>query len=73
VLGEVVIGRTLTDLETAREALRSMLKEGGPVPAAPFQGYEVLLPARDYKNRHASILLALDAVCEAVEAAQATA
>jgi NifU-like protein involved in Fe-S cluster formation len=73
VLGEVVVGRTLAELETAREALRSMLKEGGPVPAAPFQGYEVLLPARDYKNRHASILLALDAVCEAVEAAQATA
>jgi NifU-like protein involved in Fe-S cluster formation len=73
VLGEVVVGRTLAELETAREALRSMLKESGPVPAAPFQGYEVLLPARDYKNRHASILLALDAVCEAVEAAQATA
>jgi NifU-like protein involved in Fe-S cluster formation len=73
VLGEVVVGRTLAELETAREALRSMLKEGGPVPGAPFQGYEVLLPARDYKNRHASILLALDAVCEAVEAAQATA
>ena len=30
-------------------------------------------PARDYKNRHASILLALEAVCEAMEAAQAAA
>ncbi|HLQ19981.1 MAG TPA: iron-sulfur cluster assembly scaffold protein, partial [Tabrizicola sp.] len=39
----------------------------------PFQGYEVLAPARDYKNRHASILLALEAVCEAMEAAQAAA
>lgn len=73
VLGEVVIGRTLQDLRSARDALRAMLKDGGPVPAAPFQGYEVLLPARDYKNRHASILLALDAVCEAMEAAQAAA
>lgn len=73
VLGEVVIGRTLPELQAARDALRAMLKEGGPVPAAPFQGYEVLLPARDYKNRHASILLALEAVCEAMEAAQAAA
>lgn len=73
VLGEVVIGRSLPELQTAREALRAMLKEGGPVPSAPFQGYEVLLPARDYKNRHASILLALEAVCEAMEAAQAAA
>jgi NifU-like protein involved in Fe-S cluster formation len=73
VLGEVVIGRSLPELQAARDALRAMLKEGGPVPSAPFQGYEVLLPARDYKNRHASILLALEAVCEAMEVAQAAA
>ncbi len=73
VLGEAVIGRTLPELEAAKESLRAMLKDGGPVPAAPFHGYEVLLPARDYKNRHASILLALEAVCEAMEAAQAAA
>ena len=73
VLGQVVLGRSLADLQTARDALRGMLKDQGPVPAAPFQGYEVLLPARDYKNRHASILLALEAVCDAMEAAQAAA
>jgi NifU-like protein involved in Fe-S cluster formation len=73
VLGQVVIGQTLPDLRSARDALRAMLKEGGPVPAAPFDGYEVLLPARDYKNRHASILLALEAVCEAMETAEAAA
>jgi len=73
VLGQVVLGRSLPELEAAREALRAMLKEGGPVPPAPFDGYEVLLPARDYKNRHASIMLALEAVCEAMEAAQAAA
>lgn len=73
VLGQVVIGRSLPELQAAREALRAMLKEGGPVPPAPFDGYEVLLPARDYKNRHASIMLALEAACEAMEAAQAAA
>jgi len=73
VLGQVALGRSLPELEAAREALRAMLKEGGPVPPAPFDGYEVLLPARDYKNRHASIMLALEAVCEAMEAAQAAA
>ena len=69
VLGQVVIGRSLPELQAARDALRAMLKEGGPVPSAPFQGYEVLLPARDYKNRHASILLAREAVVEAMDAA----
>lgn len=68
ILGRVVIGRSRAELEAARDALRIMLKENGPVPAAPFDGYQVLIPARDYKNRHASILLALDAVCEAMAA-----
>ena len=71
VLGNVVIGRSLPELKAARDALAAMLKAGGPVPTAPFDGYEVLLPARDYKNRHASILLALEAACEAMEAAAA--
>ena len=70
LLGSVAIGRTLPELRQARDALRAMLKDGGPVPAAPFDGYEVLLPARDYRNRHASILLALEAACEAFEATQ---
>ncbi|MDZ4069713.1 MAG: iron-sulfur cluster assembly scaffold protein [Tabrizicola sp.] len=66
ILGQVVIGRNLAELTAARDALKAMLKDAGPVPMAPFSGYEILIPARDYKNRHASILLALDAVCEAV-------
>lgn len=71
VLGRVVLGRSRGEVEAARDALRAMLKEGGPVPLAPFEGYEVLLPAREYKNRHASILLALEAVCEAMALAEA--
>jgi NifU-like protein involved in Fe-S cluster formation len=71
VLGQAVIGRTAAELDAARLALSAMLKDEGPIPAAPFAGFEVLLPARAYKNRHASILLALEATCEAVALAQA--
>lgn len=71
ILGQAVIGRSRAELETARDSLKAMLKDGGPVPAAPFSDYETLRPARDYKNRHASILLALEAVCEAMETAEA--
>ena len=73
VLGQVVLGRSRAELESARDALAAMLTSSGPVPAAPFRGYEVLIPARDYKNRHASILLALEATCDAVAQAEATA
>ncbi|EKE43602.1 nitrogen-fixing NifU domain protein [Oceaniovalibus guishaninsula JLT2003] len=65
VLGRVVIGRTPAQLATARDQLTAMLKAGGPVPDAPFEGLEVLRPARDYRNRHASILLALEAAADA--------
>ena len=69
VTGATIIGRTLSEIETARDALRDMLKSGGDVPAAPFDGFGVLEPARDYKNRHASILLAIEATYEAMEQA----
>ena len=71
VVGAHILGRTRAEVEGARDALRAMLKDGGPVPAAPFDGFEVLLPARDYKNRHASILLALEATAEAMAQAEA--
>ena len=70
VLGSVVIGSTRAEIEGARNQLRAMLTEGGPVPDAPFDGYEVLIPARDFRNRHASIMLALDAPAEAVAEAE---
>jgi NifU-like protein involved in Fe-S cluster formation len=70
VLGAVALGRNRAELEGARDALRAMLKGDGPAPAAPFDGYEVLLPARDYKNRHASIMLALEAAVDAMAEAE---
>jgi NifU-like protein involved in Fe-S cluster formation len=65
-----IIGRSRAEVEAARDALRAMLKEGGAPPGAPFHGYEVLEPARDYRNRHASILLSLEATAEAMEEAE---
>lgn len=73
VVGANIIGRTREEVRIARDQLKAMLKEGGTVPDAPFDGLEVLLPARDYKNRHASILLSLEATLEAFEAAEETA
>lgn len=70
VVGANIIGRTVPEVERARNELKAMLKSGGPVPSAPFDGLEVLEPARDYKNRHASIMLALEATVEAMAEAQ---
>ncbi len=70
VVGSSIIGRTRAEVERARDELKEMLKNEGPVPSAPFAGLEVLLPARDYRNRHASILLALEATAEAMAEAE---
>ncbi|MDE9448956.1 iron-sulfur cluster assembly scaffold protein [Aliiroseovarius sp. Z3] len=68
ILGKVVIGLDRETLQQGRDALHAMLTKDGPVPSAPFEGYEVLLPARDFKNRHASILLPFDATLNAIDA-----
>ncbi|WGV16703.1 iron-sulfur cluster assembly scaffold protein [Fuscovulum ytuae] len=69
VTARAILGRTRDEVAQARTELEAMLKRGGPVPAAPFDGLEVLLPARDYANRHASILLSLDATLAAMDEA----
>lgn len=67
-----VVGQNAEAIEKARTELRAMLKEGGPAPSTPFDGYEVLIPARDFKNRHDSIMLVMDATLEAVKQAAAS-
>jgi NifU-like protein involved in Fe-S cluster formation len=66
VVGAAIIGTTPEQITRARDELRVMLKEDGPTPSAPFDGLEVLRPAMAFKNRHASILLTLEAATDAV-------
>lgn len=70
ILGGAVIGASYDQIKQARDQLFAMLTENGPTPDAPFEEYAVLEPARDFKNRHASIMLALDATVEAMAQAQ---
>lgn len=70
VAGPALIGRSRAEVEAARDQLAAMLA-GGPVPRPPFDGFEALTPARGFANRHASIQLALQAVAEAMAAAEA--
>ena len=73
VVASAIVGCTFKQIQSARDELKAMLKSSGPIPNAPFEGLEVLIPARDYKNRHDSILLALNASVQAFEEAQSAA
>ncbi|MGO4917437.1 iron-sulfur cluster assembly scaffold protein [Pseudogemmobacter sp. W21_MBD1_M6] len=70
VVASSIIGRTRAEVELARDQLKAMLKSDAPAPEAPFDGLEVLIPARDYKNRHASIMLSLEATVDAMQQAE---
>ncbi|WP_372603294.1 iron-sulfur cluster assembly scaffold protein [Actibacterium sp.] len=67
VVGANIIGRTRDQIQTARDQLKAMLRDDGPVPDTPFDGLEVLIPARAYANRHGSILLSLEATLAAID------
>lgn len=69
VTAQAVIGTSLETVKLGRDQLKAMLKGKGGVPDAPFDGFEVLTPAVDYKNRHASILLSIEALAEAMATA----
>jgi len=64
-----VVGATVEDLRSVREAVRAMLKENGPAPEGVWADFAVLEPVRDFKARHASTLLTFDAVVSALDQA----
>ena len=59
--------------ESARDALRAMLKEGGPPPEGRFADLAMLAPVKDYPPRHASTMLAFEATADACRQAMANA
>jgi NifU-like protein involved in Fe-S cluster formation len=69
VLARHAIGRSLEEIEAARDALRAMLKEGAEPPQGEFWELRHLQPVRDYPPRHASTMLAFEAAAEAMKQA----
>ena len=67
VLGSAISGQSLSTIRSGRDQLAAMLKADGPPPSAPFDELKVLEPAKAFKNRHASVLLAFDATVSALE------
>ena len=69
VLGESVIGASIDEIETVRDAMVDMLKSGGHGPTGRFEGLRVLKQVADYPARHASTLVAIEATLEAARQA----
>jgi NifU-like protein involved in Fe-S cluster formation len=67
IMARHVVGASTDELRAVHEAMRRMLKEGGPPPAGRFADLQFLEPVRDYKARHASTMLTFDAVVDALD------
>jgi NifU-like protein involved in Fe-S cluster formation len=66
IMGRHIIGSTADELRALRESARRILKEGEAAPKGKWEDLLVLEPVRDYKARHASMLLTFDAVVDAI-------
>ncbi len=69
VLGQVVIGASVDEIEAARDAMTAMLKSGGEGPTGRFEGLRALRQVAAYPARHASTMVALEATVDAVRQA----
>jgi NifU-like protein involved in Fe-S cluster formation len=64
LMGAHAVGRSVVELETARDELAAYLSGSRDTPG-DWPGLDVLARARDYPARHASIRLPFEAVAEA--------
>jgi len=71
VLAMYAIGATPAEIRSARDGLKAMLKDGAQPPSGRFWELRHLEGVRDYPARHASTMLAFDAACSALDAAEA--
>ena len=71
IMARNVVGSTADELRALHETMLKMLKEGGPAPTGRWADLEILTPVRDYKGRHASVMLAFDAVVKAIDQIEA--
>lgn len=67
IIARHVIGAAPQELRKARTEMAAMLKENGPPPEGRFGDLKFLQPVRDYKARHASTLLTLDALVDCLD------
>ncbi|HZH53988.1 MAG TPA: iron-sulfur cluster assembly scaffold protein [Microvirga sp.] len=71
IMARHVIGSTAEELRAVRVAARRMLKENGEPPTGKWAEIGVLEPVREFKARHASVLLTFDAVVDALDRIEA--
>ena len=71
IVGREIVGTSEAEFRAVADAMRRMLKEGGPRLEGRWADLGLLEPVKDYPHRHASTLLVFDAVERALDEARA--
>jgi NifU-like protein involved in Fe-S cluster formation len=71
IMGHHAVGSSAEELRQIRDLAIQVLKENGAPPSGKWQELSLLEPLREYKARHASILLTFDAVVDALDQIEA--
>lgn len=71
IVGREIVGTSEAEFRAVADAMRRMLKEGGPRPEGRWADLGLLEPVKDYPHRHASTLLVFEAVERALDEARA--
>lgn len=67
ILAVNIVGCTPEELKQVRHEVEAMLKEGGDPPSGKWADMKHLQPVKDFPQRHASTMLAFNAVVECLE------
>lgn len=67
IMARNIVGASDTELRQVAAEMRRMLKENGPPPGGRWADLSALEPVREVKGRHASTLLAFEAVVRALD------
>lgn len=71
IVARHVVGASFADIRQARADMLAMLKEDGEGPQGRFEDLRYLKPVKDYKARHASTMLILEALCDCLDQIEA--
>ena len=67
IMAAKIVGSTFHEMRDLRDAMRAMLKEGGPPPEGRWEELSILEPVKEYRPRHASTLLVFEAVVDCID------
>lgn len=73
VVAAHIVGSSIDEVRRVAGEMRRMLKENGPPPEGKWADLGVLQPVREVKGRHASTLLAFEAILRALDQREAVA